>query len=290
MKFIPNNVSRKVMRPVLISQKHSPTVLFAAGVIGVVTATVLACRATRKLDEVLDGVEKDIHQVKELDNSSRDRQKDLAYIYIRTGFDVIKLYGPAVIIGVTAIGCLGGSHRILTKRNAALTAAYAALDKGFKEYRQRVVDELGLEKDLEFRHGVVTKEIIEEGDKGHKIVEVKKPYGASIYARFFDEYSPLWSREPMYNGVFLTSQQRYANDMLLARGHLFLNEVYDMLGLDRSKAGAVVGWVVGSDGGDGYVDFGIYSEKNPRARDFVMGYEQSILLDFNVDGVIYDKI
>jgi hypothetical protein len=64
-----------------------------------------------------------------------------------------------------------------------------------------------------------------------------------------------------------------------------------MLGIDRSKAGSVVGWVITKEGtGDNFIDFGVFDGDNPRARDFVNGREGSILLDFNVDGVIYDKI
>jgi hypothetical protein len=52
----------------------------------------------------------------------------------------------------------------------------------------------------------------------------------------------------------------------------------------------MVGWIDGGDG-DGYVDFGIYdiAAVNNR-REFINGYEPSIILDFNVDGVIWDKI
>ena len=92
--------------------------------------------------------------------------------------------------------------------------------------------------------------------------------------------------------MFLRAQQQYANDKLIAQGHLFLNEVYDMLGLPRTKAGAIVGWVYDDNNavGDNFVDFGIYDVHRETARDFVNGYERSILLDFNVDGVIYDLI
>ena len=61
-----------------------------------------------------------------------------------------------------------------------------------------------------------------------------------------------------------------------------------MLGIPRSQAGAVVGWVLGE--GDDYIDFGMFDGNNMATRDFVNGYERSILLDFNVDGVIYDLI
>jgi hypothetical protein len=202
------------------------------------------------------------------------------------------LYAPAIACGALSIGALAGSHRVLTKRNLALTAAYSAVEKGFNDYRTRVVEEFGEDKDRELRYGTDTEKITTEGKDGKtktKEVKIVGPNSASVYARFFDEYCKNWKRQPEYNLLFLQCQQNYANDLLQSRGHIFLNEVYDMIGIDRSKAGAVVGWVISKDG-DNFVDFGIFDGDNPKARDFVNGREGSILLDFNVDGVIYDKI
>jgi hypothetical protein len=180
------------------------------------------------------------------------------------------------------------SHNLLNERNAALTAAYAAVDKAFNQYRTRVVEKYGEEEDQELRYSAQDVEVVNEktGKKTtRRRVGDDEP---SMYARFFDELSTSWSKEPEYNLVFLKCQQSYANDMLKTRGHVFLNEVYDALGIERTKAGQVVGWVISKDG-DNFIDFGIYTNQD-RVRDFVNGREGAILLDFNVDGVIYDKI
>jgi hypothetical protein len=194
-------------------------------------------------------------------------------------------------VGGASIAALTRSHNILNERNAALTAAYAALDKGFKEYRHRVVEKYGEDQDLEFRHGSREVEIIDE-ETGKKKTVTRVGYDEpSIYARFFDPLSTSWSKEPEYNLLFLKCQQSYANDLLLARGHVFLNEVYDLLGIPRSKAGSIVGWIVTAGTiTDNHIDFGIYKGGDHTIRDFVNGRENSILLDFNVDGVIYEKI
>jgi hypothetical protein len=294
LQHLKNAVTSKVGRQILLSKKHSPTILFAGGVVGVVGATVMACRATLKLEEVLDEVEEKRKSVNELmhkDYSDVDRINDHRIITVQAAASVAKLYAPAVAVGVVSIAALTGSHVVLSKRNAAVMAAYSALDKGFNEYRARVRDELGDEKDQEFRHGTKTVEETVESDDGKKTIKKKVvvPDVPSVYARFFDEGSKSWSRQPEYNQLFLNCQQNYANDLLRARGHVFLNEVYDMLGLERTKAGAVVGWILNGDG-DNFVDFGIYDGKNERTRAFVNGDERSILLDFNVDGVIYDLI
>lgn len=299
MKFVPNTVSLKVARTALVVQKGSPNLLFGVGVAGVIATAVLASRATLKVHEVLDGHDANFARIEEakllVDESGErkysdeDAQKDKVIIYAKTVGQLVKLYGPTVISGVLTIACLTKSHTILTDRNAGLAAAYAIVDKGFKQYRKRVEQTYGKEKDLEFLHGAEEREYLEETKQGPKVVveKVASRDGRSLYARFFDELNPSWQRNPDYNYVFLRARQMYLNDMLQSRGHVFLNEVYDNLGIERTSEGAVVGWVLGN--GDDYVDFGMYDDR-PAARDFVQGREPSILLDFNVDGVIYDKI
>ena len=109
--------------------------------------------------------------------------------------------------------------------------------------------------------------------------------GVSEYARWFDDGCVGWTKDPEYNLAFLKAQQNYANNMLRTRGHLFLNEIYDLLGIPRTKAGAIVGWIYGDD--NSHVDFGLYSERN---QDFINGFSRTVLLDFNVNGNILDLI
>jgi hypothetical protein len=293
-KLVPTAITSRFGRQLLKAQNVSPTVLFAGGVVGVVSTAVLASRATLKLEDILEKNEQDSLKAKEALRvgpdvySANDYQKDMAIIYTRTVVDIAKAYGPAILVGSASIAALTGSHVILNRRYAAVTAAYAALDKGFREYRERVVDEFGEETDRKFRYS--TETVAKKNEDGKEVtVKHMDPNSFSIYARFFDELCSAWQREPEYNNLFLRCQQNYANDLLHSRGHVFLNEVYDMLSMDRSKAGAVVGWVLSKDS-DNFIDFGIFNGDRPRARDFVNGREGSILLDFNVDGLIYDKI
>lgn len=293
MKLVPAAVTMKIARSGLLAQKNSPGILLGAGVVGMVGSTVLACRATLKMDTVLDEAKIKLNTARTLqhaDYSETDRSKDVSLIYFQTSVKAVKLYGPAIIVGGLSIAALTRSHDILSKRNAALTAAYAALDKGFTEYRARVVEKYGEDEDRELRYGTEQIEITDPKSKKKQMVTRVGPGDPSIYARFFDKSSSSWSKEPEYNLLFLRCQQNYANDLLRARGHVFLNEVYDMIGVPRSKAGSVVGWLLTSNGStDNFVNFGVFDDKE-RARDFVNGYEGSILLDFNVDGVMYDRI
>lgn len=297
-----NTLSRMAGRQGLLLKKYSPEILMVAGVTGIVTSTVLACRATLKAEEVIDDAKEKLDKIREAKETideetytEQDHKKDLAIVYTQTGVNFVRLYGPALTLGALSIGCILSSHGIMRKRNLAVAAAYKAVEQSFADYRKRVVEEFGEEKDRLLKNGIkkeitVVEETDEKGKKKTKTVETEyaDPNGISQYARFFDEASPQWTKTPEYNLTFLKCQQNYANDLLRSRGHIFLNEVYDMLGIPRSQAGAVVGWVLGQ--GDDFVDFGIFDGTSMATRDFVNGYERSILLDFNVDGVIYDLI
>lgn len=290
MSLIPNSVTRKVGRSILTTKKNSPHIFFVAGIAGTIVSTVLACRATLKLEETLDEIKEDLTSVKQLkeerlpDSNYPENAylRDLGYVYGKSASKMVRLYGPSVVIGGVSIACLTGSHIQLTRRNTALTMTLAAVSKAFDEYRQRVRDELGEERELEL-HRAVHDEPIEGSKQVEKVIDAS---GVSVYARFFDECSDQWTKDPEHNRIFLQCQQNYFNHRLNAKGHVFLNEVYDALGLERSRAGQVVGWVSNGDG-DGYIDFGLFEARSNR---FVNNMERTILLDFNVDGVIYDKI
>lgn len=304
LKVVPAKLTVAAGQATLQLSKQSPHILFGAGIVGFGATIYLASKAVLKLDRHVDNFQENLETVKELYDSAKDSdegrasypkseyRKDLAYLYANSIYDITKMYAPTVIVGTLTIVCLTKSHTILSNRNTALMAAYSVLERSYNAYRKRVIDEFGEDKDREFRYP--TKEIrtlsIDEKGKAVEKVETKTLLDQySTYARFFDEMCPDWKRNPEYNLIFLRAQQNWANDLLRARGHVFLNEVYDMLGIPRTKAGAVVGWVIGHEG-DNYIDFGLFDGENSAARDFVNGRERSILLDFNVDGVIYDKI
>lgn len=213
-------------------------------------------------------------------------------IKTQTAVEFVKLYGPSAGAIIGGISCVLTSYGIMKKRNLALMAAYSAVQSAFDDYRKRVIEELGEEKDRMFRHGIKKEKIdvIDENGKKKKetVNTMPVPYPHSQYARIFDETNPFWYRNAEKNMTFITLQQSYANDLLNIRGCVFLNEVYDLLGFKRTQAGSVVGWKKSGD--DSYIDFGIFNVNNPKARDFVNGDEYSVILDFNVDGVIWDLI
>lgn len=298
-------------------KKHSPEILIAAGTVGVVASTVMACKATTKLSGIMEKAKNDIdliHHAAEHpetlpeEYTQEDAKKDLTIVYAQTGVSLLKLYGPSIALGALSLGCIITSHRILSKRNVALAAAYATVDKGFKEYRSRVVERFGERVDKELKYNIkakdVEKTIVNEDGTEQTVkeaVNVVDPSDISEYARFFEEYTKdekgntikntYWTNDNEYNLVFLKQTERYANDRLKLKGFLFLNEVYEMLGLPKSKAGQIVGWIYDEKEpmGDNFVDFGLYKD-NLSYSDFVNGFDPAILLDFNVDGNVWEKM
>ena len=303
---IVEKASRTFCKAGLKLKKHSPEILVVGGVVGLVASGVMACKATTKLSAILDDSKEQIELFDKVaanpemvneEYTVEDAEKDKKIVKVQTAVKVAKLYAPAVAIGVVSIGAIFASNNIMRKRNVALGAAYATVDRAFKDYRNRVVDRFGEELDKELRYNLKTKEVKEtiEDENGKKktvkrnIQYMDSPM-PSEFAVIYDDGCAGWTKDPEDNKFFLIQQQRYANERLKRRGYLSLNEVYELLGFPSTKAGQVVGWLYDCKDpnykGDDFVDFGLYNVDYQPNRDFVNGYERNIILDFNVAPII----
>lgn len=303
MKII-NKLQSSVKQTTFRLSQHSPEILVSMGVLGIITSTVLACKATTKVGSVLEKSKEDINVIHECaDDSSlkekyteKDSKKDLTIVYLQTGGALVKLYGPALIFGALSIGSIIASNNILRERNVALAAAYATMDKGYKEYRNRVIAKFGDEVDKELKYNIKAKKIEDfivdeetgKTKKVNKTIKVAEINEHSEYARFFDCRNPHWENDSDYHYMFLRSQQNYWNDKLVVDGRVFLNDIYDSIGFPKTKAGQIVGWVYDTKNPDidncidfGMIDFYLKSET---------GYNEAILLDFNVDGNVWNTM
>lgn len=300
---IKTKASQLIAKASFKVKKYSPEILLVTGIVTGIAGTVMACKETLKINEVIDEHKETIEKIHNGLNDERfkdqynenDAKKDLTITYTKTAVKLVKLYAPAIMLEAISISCLVGSHNILKKRNVALMAAYTLLENNYKKYRKNVIEKLGKDADNEFRLGIKAKEIETEDENGKKKKETIKTADVnehSDYAKFFDEFSEYYRKDPNYNLLFLKKQQNWANDRLRSQGYLFLNDVYEMLGIPKTPAGQIVGWIYEPNDNtiDSYVDFGIYDINDESKRRFVNGQEKSILLDFNVDGVIYNKI
>jgi hypothetical protein len=306
---IVTKASRSLHKVGFKLKKHSPEILAVVGVAGTVTSAVMACKATLKVNDIVDEAKETIDTIHDAVENHRHTsdgeeytqevaKKDLSIVYVQTGWKFVKLYGPALALGVASIGCMVGSNHILRKRNVALAAAFKAVDTSFKEYRGRLIDKFGKELDRELRFGIKAEEVeetvVDENGKETtvtKTVEVADPNVThSIYSIPWYEGNAGYTKNAELNKVFLIQQQNYANDKLKLNGILTLNEVYDMLGANRTKYGQIAGWVYTEDcsAGDNFVDFGIFDPNNPGACDFLIGNERAIILDFNCIGNVLE--
>lgn len=303
-----NTLTRKASMFKLSCKKYSPEILAVTGVVSFGATVFTACKATRDLDEVLDKAKERIdkcHKVHEGELvlpegdewTEEEYAKNISSVYINTGVELAKLYAPAIAFGTVSLVCLLGSNHILRKRNAALGAALTTTATLFNEYRGRVVERFGDRTDFELRHNIKTENVETTVENEDGTVETKtetidvksteyNPH--SEFSRCFDESSPYWQRNAEFNKNFLLMREEEANKRLIAKGHLFLNDVYEMLGFPETKAGQIIGWIYDKENpiGDNEVSFGIFEMEKPANRAFINGVEKSIWLDFNVDGDI----
>lgn len=290
--IIPRAVKQVANTALTKTQKFSPEILTVVGIAGFIGAGVLAARATLKLEETLDRISEDRRELAldaRLENREVDK-KALAKAYAKGVLELTKLYGPPVGMAVGATTSILVGHGIMKRRNVALVAAYGVLEKAFGEYRARVIQEFGEDKDREVKSGLHIKETTKDGKTKKTIVKTDDLHFGEYEFMFAENTSIQWSKEADYNMFFLSGQQTYWNDRLYARGHVFLNEVLDALGLAHTPAGAVVGWIRNSETGDHFIDFGFDKWENIAKGSILDGTEGHILLEFNVDGTMWDKI
>lgn len=289
-------------------KKNSPEILLGAGIVGFVGTIVLACRATCRADEVLEFHRrkiKDINDAKEIADADPEGEisydieiyrQDKAIRYLKTTGSLAKLYAPTIAVGTLSLACILTSRNIMQKRYLGVVAAYNGLSAAFEEYRKRVRDEYGEGLDKHFRYGTTYEELPvydENGKKTKEKEQVEKTETGMVIpnddsCRFFDSSNPNWDKNPTFSMMWLRGQQNILNDILHTRGHVFLNEVYDALGFPHTPQGAVLGWLDGE--GDNCIDFGLYDPNKESVRRFVNGVDNVIMLEFNHDGVIWDKI
>lgn len=280
-------------------KRHAPEILTAVGIGGVVTGTVMACNATTKLEKTMEPHKKELDDIHTNPNpDDAEHRKEITRAYGKAAWDLVKLYGPAALVESAGIGCLLGSHKILRDRLTGALGALATVSSQFDSYKKRMADKYGEEAEKEIRYDIHDVEVEEEtvDEKGKKKTQ-KKTYKVvenrekSPYARFYAEGCDGWSKDPGANITTLMSKQAWLNNRLQIRGYLFLNEVYECLGVPLIREGQYLGWYY--DPKDptlhNKVDFGIYDCHDILKCDFVNGFENVVILDFNIDGNIVDR-
>jgi Family of unknown function (DUF6353) len=290
MKYVSKSITRFGHRNVLKLRKSSPTILVVGGVFGLATTAVMAAKATRSIDPILDRHAKQRIDIAVDATDARDEQRKIVKLYSETAFELGKLYAPSIIVGTISAGSVLHGHRILNGRHIATMAAYTGLMEQYQAYRDRVSETVGPELEQNIYDGAVGKWEEDPNHKGEYKMKAKFAEQPANYLRpFFDEANPNWTTDPTSNYYFLKGVQAHMNRLLDVRGHLFLFEVYDALGIPRTKETIVAGWLAEGNG-DRFVDFGFMTDQSPEATMFRNGAERSVRLNFNIDGVIWDLI
>ena len=302
MKINTKTLRKSFKKAQLTVRKHSPEILMVAGVIGTVAGAVMACKETLELEDVLDECKQEKMELEEqyamCEQYSEDAlKKDQVKLTIKQAAKIVKLYAPSVIMEATSIGVIFASNDIMRKRNASMAAAYATLNSMYKRYRQNVIESYGEEVDKDMRFGVKHEKVTEIDEDGNKvkidarIVDLDNTALAiSDYSRFFQSGCRGFDENSgRYNILYLKGIQAMFNNKLIADGYVMLNDVYRELGFDTIPEGWSIGWVYDDENpiGDNYIDFGLYEARNKNQR-AVNDWEPVILMDFNVDGNLYE--
>lgn len=298
----------------LTLKKHAPEILVISGIIGLITAGVLACKETTKLDSVLAKGEertneladkvnkvdelKESGAVSEEDYTEDDEKKDIVTVWAKNAFDIAKLYAPSIILAIASTSAILGGFGILKTRHAAITMAFGEMSAAFAEFKKRTQAVVGEEKYREILNGAgkELKEVI--NDNGETVVAevdtvnpVKDPYtfiwSKETTVSGCDAYTP---GDPAGNLAYLKAlETSFNNKLRCMTGYVFLNEILDELGLPKTKAGQEVGWVMqpsDDHNGDNYIDFGIDCIDNMDKE--TMKFTRNFILHFNCDGYILD--
>lgn len=283
--------------------KHAPTILSVTASAGVIATGYLAWKAGTRFEDVEC---RDWDRRKEcLRNADTIPDEDVPKIERKNRIlfilDTVRTVAPAAIVGAATITMIYFSNSISKKRLAAMGAAYATLQTAFDGYKRTMVEALGKEsvdkilKPKLPNVGKSAEEILSSDNKSDAAnvsdAVVNSLKALSPYARIIaEESSTCWDPNEDYTYQNLAAVQLWANRRLERKGHLFLNEVFDQLGLSRTREGAVVGWLKNGEG-DNYVSFGDFDASIYRVpSDDYTRVDSNFIVDFNVDGVIWDKI
>lgn len=296
----------------LFLKAHAPEIMVGTGVAGFAVTVVSACKATNKARDILEDKDAALCEndecLQEGTLTQEEYQENEKHIRRSTKWMLVKAYTPTATGLIVSVILVLGGYRMINGRLVKTAAAYKILEDGFGRYRENVRDEFGEETDWRMLNGVrperleaanaereANREIEADRKRKKKNHDKRRDSYQEVYSQVFDQYSDRWRRSwtPDQVWEYLRQKQREANDMLRIRKHIFLNEVYDLLGLDRTEAGAVVGWILTKNNPDTYVDFGLDSMPEERRREFLSADRNEdiwVRLHFNPDGLIYNMI
>lgn len=216
---------------------------------------------------------------------------------------IAKSFAMPVTLSLAGSAMIGCGFIEEKKRYLGASATAIMLGNALREYRRRVVEEEGHEKDHHYMYGSeYEEEVTETRDENGKKVKNKTTVenikgevpGMSPYSYYWGQYvsdgkgglclNERWDANENFNLTYLSIAQSTWNDILHKRGHVLLNEVLDDIGLHMSQIAGHAGWL--SHNGKNFIDFGLYHNERKNIKTLLNGKEGTLVLDFNVEGDI----
>lgn len=295
------SLSRFMGRVRLSMRNHSPQIMFIGGTIAMGAAIVEAFKARPKYDEVIE----EYHQMAAKQKRAAeiaDDQEDGDEIYpaerrlgdkihdgLVTGMKLAVVFGKVIAFGGIALGCFFGYGRIYRGWFVASAAVAEGATRKLKALEAATVAEVGKDKmqdikDRMFKEEAEKRYSVDEDGK-REIKDADVPTDCPSFIKWFDEANPDFKKgDPEANLSYLLNKLELLNIRLQAKGHLMANEVFQELKMQKTTWGQNYGILAkNEDGTTNVLDFGLYNGKDPAARNFVNGYEDVFLLNFNFD-------
>lgn len=297
LKSVMRIVGPKLGKQAMTVSRYSPELYLGAGIICGAASAILLARSHKKASwEMAEGFEEletasEYLNRPEMNPTPKERVEILTPPLKQIAIKSAKLYGPSIVLGIGSVCFLLAAHGVQKRRINGLVSTVLLLERSFATYRQRVVEEYGQEAEDRLYFGaekrrITTLQVGPDGKKKKKKRDVnaipENPH-TIMYQRTFDRTNPTWEDDPDLNLLRLQVIEGHANDWLMLKGVVLLNEVYKNLGFQESTPGAVVGWALNGEG-DGFVDLGITADINSQEGD------DRWILNPNVDGLVYDLI
>ena len=285
-------------------RRKSPEIMTGIGVVGIGATIYTTVKAVPKIQEIKEEAKATLDDIDaaEASNfpnySAEDAAKDRKIVRVQTAVKLVKAVAPVVAsVGVTLSGFLG-AHKILSERNATLSALTMATDKAFREYRKKVAETFGEEAEHDLRYGLTEEEIevkaIGEDGKENVVKERRKVQNrAGYFGQFdfiFDENVPGWERDARANKTYVLQIQDWANKEAERKFYLYHNglsvaDICERFAIKKPKGSRNAGWMYDPNDpkwkSGHYIDFGVFNIHDEDARAFANGLERSfhVVLD-----------
>ena len=196
----------------LFLKQNASTILTCMGGAGVIATFVTAVKATPKALSLLE--------------KAKEEKEELTIL------DTVRIAGPAyistILVGASTIVCIFGANILNKRQQATLMSAYALLDNSYKEYKDKVKELYGEDTDREVRNEIA-KDIKE--DEKFPVEDGKQ--------LFYDEFSQRYFESTTEDVL----RAEYELNRLLSRDdRVFLNDFYELLGIETVDYGDYLGW------------------------------------------------